>query len=146
MAKKPIKTKSKQTKPEQTKPKPEGYVFGRPHAYHDSYCQLILDLAREGKGVAHWASAIGVCRDSLYEWAEKHKDFSDALKIAAEIRETWWVDQAARQANGGMGNAGITKFILASNFGMKERADNSVTIAHATDGKIELKFGEVKPE
>lgn len=66
-----------------------------------------------------------VNRDTLYEWAKHHTEFSDTLeKIKAE--------QAKRLIDKGLSgdyNPTIAKLILSSNHGMREKSD--VT----TDGK-----------
>ena len=38
------------------------------------------------------AAELGVCRDTLYEWAQQHPAFSDALARAKTLEQRWWED------------------------------------------------------
>lgn len=68
-----------------------------------------------------------VNRDTLYEWAKIHKEFSDTLEdIKAE--------QAKRLINSGLSgdyNSTIAKLILSSNHGMREKTD----VDHTSKGE-----------
>ena len=62
---------------------------------------------------------LGVSRDSLYEWATKHKDFSDTL-------DSLRAEQADKLINNGLSgsyNSTIAKLMLSSNHGMREKSD-----------------------
>ncbi len=66
--------------------------------------------------VEGFALFLGVSRDTLYQWAKEHKEFSDTLgRLKAE--------QFTRLINNGLaGNYSsvITKLLLVTNHGMKE--------------------------
>jgi len=47
-----------------------------------------------GCGVEQLADAFGVCKDTVYEWAKKHKKFSDALKRWQTARDAALYKQA----------------------------------------------------
>jgi hypothetical protein len=66
-----------------------------------------------------------VSRDTIYEWASKHPEFSDTIEqINAEQ-----ADKLINQGLAGNYNPTIAKLMLSSNHGMREKSD--VT----TDGK-----------
>lgn len=119
---------------------------GRPTKYKPRYCEEILELARQGKGIAHYAAHCNTVRETIYAWGRDYPAFSDTLKRADELRELWWVDQALRQASGGAGNANITKWMMACNFGYKEPKDTpTVVVGTNADGKVEISFADAKP-
>jgi hypothetical protein len=72
----------------ETQPAP----MGRPSLYEPEYCQTVLALGAEGKSVTVMAAKIGVCRDTLYAWAETYPEFSDALTRAKTLSQMWWED------------------------------------------------------
>lgn len=65
---------------------------GRPSLYKPEYCEKIVELASEGKGWAEIAHTLGVTRTTLYEWGDKHPDFSTALTRAKVAEQAWWED------------------------------------------------------
>jgi hypothetical protein len=119
---------------------------GQPTKYLKKYNAEIIDLARQGKGISHFAAHCDCARDTLYEWARNNPEFSDTLKKAAELRENWWVNCAMNQADGSSrGNANITKFMLGCNFGYKD-ANSQATQVTVSDGKVDIAFTDVKPD
>lgn len=71
-------------------------TFGRPTLYRPEYCERIIELAKEGKSVAEWASDIGVARSSLWEWCQEHEDFSAAF-MRAKTEEQAALERLARE-------------------------------------------------
>ena len=70
MAKKPTKTKSK---------------GGRPTAYKEEFCDLIIEVGKAGGSVVKMANAIGVAKSTVYEWADTYKEFSNAFTRARNL-------------------------------------------------------------
>ena len=60
--------------------------MGRPVKYKKEYCQMLIDHMASGLSFETFAGVISVSRDTIYEWANKFKDFSDAKKIATPKR------------------------------------------------------------
>lgn len=60
---------------------------GRPSDYRDWMCEEVIKFGLEGMEIVEFAVALQVCRDTLYEWADKHPEFSDALIRAREAAE-----------------------------------------------------------
>lgn len=71
---------------------------GRPSDYRDWMCDAVVDFGMAGMEVVEFAVALKVCRDTLYEWADKHPDFSDALMRAREASEAYWIRNIRGQA------------------------------------------------
>lgn len=72
---------------------------GRPTDYLPEYCDEVITLGKLGKSVTQIASTLDVHKDTVYEWAKVHPNFSDALSRARQESQTWWEDQ---------GQAGLT--------------------------------------
>ncbi len=64
-----------------------------------------------------------VSRDTIYEWAKHHKEFSDTLEdLRAEQ-----ADKLINQGLAGNYNSTIAKLVLSSNHGMREKSETDVT-------------------
>lgn len=88
---------------------------GRPTDYKPEYCQMVIDHMAEGLSFESFAGAIGVSKQTLYDWAERNKEFLDAKKTAFEKSRLFWEKVGINIAKTGEGNA--TAFI----FNMKNR-------------------------
>lgn len=117
---------SKQTKNKGTR------AIGRPTEYRaeftdfaHKYLSSCKDIYADNRLQVHlpsvegFAAFIGVSRDTLYEWAEKHKEFSDTLERLKQ-------EQHQRLVNSGLSgvyNATIAKLMLTSNHGYSEKLE-----------------------
>lgn len=54
---------------------------GRPSAYKPEYGEEIIQLMAAGLSLTAAAAELGFHRDTVYQWAETHEEFSDALKL-----------------------------------------------------------------
>ena len=63
---------------------------GRPTDYKAEYCQTAIDLMAEGASITEVAAEIGVWKSTVYEWIDKHQDFSDSIKKGVDPSEAWW--------------------------------------------------------
>jgi hypothetical protein len=63
---------------------------GRSSAYNSSFCQQIIEFMARGYSLTAFAGHIGVARDTVYGWTEKHPEFSDALTKARAARTLYW--------------------------------------------------------
>jgi hypothetical protein len=66
---------------------------GQPTKYKKSFHAVdFIAQSKQGKSLAQIAYAWDVSRDTLYEWAKKHKEFSDAIKKGREYSEAWYMN------------------------------------------------------
>lgn len=66
---------------------------GRPTIYDPAHCERVIELGREGKSHAQIAAALDVARMTLYEWASRHPEFSDAITRAKDLAQAWFEDR-----------------------------------------------------
>lgn len=64
--------------------------LGRPTKYKEEYCQMLIEHMSSGLSFESFAAVIDVNRDTLYEWAKVHSDFSDTKKRAFDKCLLWW--------------------------------------------------------
>lgn len=69
---------------------------GRPSDYPSrqedvtKLCNLVVDCGKKGFSVTEIACEIGVVKQTLYSWSEKHKEFMDALTRARQESQAWF--------------------------------------------------------
>lgn len=59
---------------------------GRPSKYEPRYCEEVVAAGKQGFSLTAFAGMIGVCRDTISEWAKVHEEFSAAVKRHAGAR------------------------------------------------------------
>lgn len=55
---------------------------GRPSKYDPSYCEVVVELGKEGKSIAQMCAHFDISRQTIDNWAEQHPDFLEALSRA----------------------------------------------------------------
>ena len=84
------------------KKKPKYEKPGQPSSYNpDFHPQDFISKAKQGYLVTQIASSWDLHRDTLYEWCNKHKEFSDAFKLGRQHAETWWMNLGRAAMTGG---------------------------------------------
>jgi hypothetical protein len=59
---------------------------GRPTGYSVDRGAELIGLMATGLSISAAAAAMGFHRDTIYEWADRHPEFSDALKRGRGVR------------------------------------------------------------
>lgn len=115
---------------------------GRPSLYKPEYIEKMLDFFRRDytmvvdnkreacnfPSIARFAVNIGVNKSTIYEWADKHPQFSVALKKCKEMQEDIIVNNSLK----GSYNANFAQFLLKNNFAYKDK--------HEVEQKTEIKI------
>lgn len=120
---------------------------GRPTAYDPKYCDEIIEyfgvkpyetingkqVAADTPTLAGFACKIGVHRDTLHEWTQKHPDFSDAVKRAKAFQESFLIVNG----NKGLINPALTIFTLKNHQGYRDKqpGEDDRTITHKYSDK-----------
>jgi hypothetical protein len=72
---------------------PKKHPGGQPTKYNPEWVETIPNMFSEGQSVLEVAISLGVCKDSLYEYAKLYPEFSDALSRGKAISQAWWERQ-----------------------------------------------------
>lgn len=67
--------------------------MSRPTLYLPDYCEQVIELGRQGKSHAQIAAALGVSRQTLYNWQDAHPEFLDAITHARDLAQAWFEDK-----------------------------------------------------
>jgi len=85
--------------------------------YDESMCEIARQLLAKGKSIARVATDLGVCRDSIYDWRDKHPEFARALKTGKDSAQSHWEDIGEEGITGEIKNFSATAWM----FTMKNR-------------------------
>lgn len=97
---------------------------GRPSLYKPEYCERLVTWMSEGNPFETFGTEIGVCRDTLYEWATKHPEFSYAKKRAHDAALKWWMTLGKGLATNKIkGNSAVWIFTMKNMFHWKDSVE-----------------------
>ena len=63
---------------------------GRPTTYDPAYCEKVIELGRLGKSIEQICYDLNTPVRTLYEWRDRHPDFSQALEDAKGFEQAYW--------------------------------------------------------
>ena len=93
---------------------------GRPTSYDPRFCDLVIELGKEGASKAEMAAECGVSRPTFDAWCEAHEEFLYSVKEAFSFSQAWWEKKGRVATFGGVDGFNATSFI----FNMKNRFPN----------------------
>jgi len=113
--------------------------MGRPSEYKPEYCEAVIEYGRLGKSVAWMAAEIGVSKDTLYEWAKVHEEFSDAFTRARLESQRWWEDRGQEALSQPGFNGSIWARSMAARFPEDWRDKTEQTVQGPGGGPVQTK-------
>jgi hypothetical protein len=100
-------------------------MAGRPSKYDPKFIEEMHTFMADGYSFEAFAGHIGVCHDTLNEWAKVHPEFSVAKNVAISASRKWW-DQVGRAGMTGKikgFNATVWVFSMKNRFGWRDMVD-----------------------
>lgn len=93
-------------------------------------CEEYVEFARQGKSAVQIAARMGVCRDTLSDWARKYPEFAVARKLANDLVESWYTDLTQAIAAGKLerGNIAAAKWAMTNLCGWTEKQKTDVDL------------------
>lgn len=92
-AKKPVKKPTPKPIATQTPTPPVKRNPWRPTKYNPEWVDTLPEMFAEGQSIVEVAVKLGLVKDTLYQYAKEHPDFSDALARGRLISQAWWEAQ-----------------------------------------------------
>ena len=105
---------------------------GRPTLYDESLCEKALELFSKGLSIIQVAAEFNVSRDTIYEWAKVHPEFSDTLSTGIAKAEAFWetiLQGGASGANEQPVNQGLLSLIMKCRYHWTETKDINLNAA-----------------
>lgn len=111
---------------------------GRPTDFKPAYGEEILNLMADGLSLAAAAAELGIHRQRVYEWEEKHPEFADTIKLAKSKRQLFLERRLLNAKEGPV----VTSSIFALKNAAGEDWRDKQELEHT--GSMDIK-GEVDP-
>jgi len=116
--------------------------IGRPTKYDPSYCQIAIELGRQGKSRESIAANLNVSWNTLNLWADAHPEFMEALNNAKTLEQDYWEDLGLRyivEAPGGSKlNSAVWGRSMAARFPQKWRDNSKMEVVGKDNGAIQV--------
>ena len=129
---------------------PDNYVFGRPSEYSDAYPEKVYLACVSGEclTLASICCLLDICRDTLYDWKEKHPTFSYAIKKGTEYRKRNMEEKGMLGMNQGKSFNAIPWLFLTKNmFPDEYKERQEVEVGNKGDETFKFAFDlNDKPE
>lgn len=79
---------------------------------------MVIDHMSQGYSFESFAAIVNVSKDTLYEWAKQHKEFSDAGDQARSKARLFWEQKGIEGMNGKIRNfnSGVWQFWMKNRF------------------------------
>lgn len=102
---------------------------GRPSKYKKKYCEELIKHMSLGFGFDSFAADVSVHKDTLYEWAKQHKEFSDAKKLGQAKCLKYWERIGILGASGKLKGFNPVAYIfnMKNRFGWSDKTDLKIT-------------------
>ena len=112
-----------------TTKKPVRLKPGQPTKYDPKYCDMIIEHLEGGLSIESFAGVIGVSRDSIYEWKDKHQEFSDSIKTGIEKSLLFWEKLGRAGTTGKIKGFNCSTFIftMKNRFKWTDRIESNVS-------------------
>jgi hypothetical protein len=94
---------------------------GRPTKYKAEFCNLVIELMKDGASKAECCVDMGITPQTFIEWAKDKEEFSEAVKQGELASKAWWEKKGRSATFGGEEGFNATSFI----FNMKNRFKNN---------------------
>lgn len=115
-------------------------MAGRPTSYKEEYCEQLIKHMAEGLSFESFAGAVGVSKQTLYDWAAANPEFLDAKQRGFEVSRLTWERIGLKITKAGEGNA--TAFIFNMKNRFKEEWRDKVETEHS--GEMGINWNETR--
>lgn len=106
---------------------------GRPTDYREEYVEQVVAHLGEGFSLASFGGIVGASRQTIYDWADRHPEFLDAIKQGRAKGQHLWEQRLTRQAVEGTGNTAAIIFAM-KNLYQDDWSDKVVSEHTGKDG------------
>lgn len=96
---------------------------GQPTKYRPEYCERLVEHMTKGLSFESFAAQVDVSRDTLYEWAHKHPDFSDAKGRGDSKARLFWEEMGVEGVFLSPFNQAVWSLHMKNRFGWRDKQE-----------------------
>ena len=126
-----------------SKPDTDKRGRGHPTDYKPEYCEIVRQAGRRGLSVTAMAEECDQHRDTLYEWAKVHPEFSDALSRARQSSQAWWEKKGQDALDYDKFQAGVWTKSMSCRFPEDWRDNSRVESTGKDGGALQVEVTEM---
>jgi hypothetical protein len=93
------------------KPTKQPEKVGRPSKYKPEYGELLINHMGDGYSIESFAGVLRISKDTVYEWINKHPEFSDAKKAGEGLRHLCYEKLGMEASKGKVDGFNATAFV-----------------------------------
>jgi transposase len=140
----------KTTRKKTTKAIPKKRSKGRPSEYDPKYIDTVLEYMSQGYSKEATAGAIGISKQTMYNWMQEYKDFMDAVLEGEVKSQLAWekkaVDYSVHTKDGKRLDSRIYALQMKNRFGWSDKKEISVDeeTRKTFNFKLDIKPEEIK--
>lgn len=94
--------------------------------YNPKICKTLPSMFKNGESIIEVAKALGICRQTFYDWSNKYPEFKAAVDEGLSLSEAWWCTLGRAGAMGKVTiNATVWIFNMKNRFKWTNRQENT---------------------
>lgn len=105
---------------------------GRPTKYDPAMCEKVVELMSVGASKIEVSAEIGITSETLYDYCEKHPEFSDAVKRGEQLSAAWWERHGRQNLDNKEFNATLWYMNMKNRFKWSDRTESKQTVTLMT--------------
>jgi hypothetical protein len=102
--------------------------------YDPKFCELFVEMGKEGRGVVEFCAAVGVTKPTLTNWANEHPEFAEAREMHRIYCQAWWEERGRK----GMTEANFNATIWTKNMNNRFRDEWGEKVDVGVTGGVTL--------
>ena len=115
---------------------------GRPSKYDPAFCEVAIELGKQGKSTEAIGAKLGVGTATMYRWRDEFAEFREALELAKEFELEWWEEIAQKhmieEKDAPKLNSSIWSRSMAARFPRKYRESLKQEISGPDGGPLQI--------
>ncbi|QWY83341.1 terminase small subunit protein [Rhizobium phage RHph_X3_2] len=123
-------------------------AMNTPSAYKPEYCELVVELLKDGGSLAVFRAHVGISKSTMHYWRKTYPEFEHACQLALDAAQLWWETIAKSAVTGTGAPKGASPVILAGlyNRGHREEWSNKQEVEQTVKTETQIDLSKLTDE
>ena len=117
--------------------------MGAPTKYSPELGEVVLNLMDQGKSICQVARHLNVCRKTIYNWMDEHKDFLHTITRGKDYSEAYWETEFQKMMYSRESQPQLVRLYMGNRFGWREN-DQAAESDSATPKSIQVEIVDAR--